>query len=185
VELFHSLSVRENVALGGEAALAGANPARQLFSRRGDASAVAEAVDDAMDLVGIAHLADVQAGLLPTGQRRLVELARALAGPFDMLLLDEPSSGLDPAETERFGDILLGVVAQHRAGVVLVEHDMALVLRVCERIYVLDFGQLVFEGTPAEVSASEVVRAAYLGSEDADPPVTPDPGPLGRASANA
>jgi ABC-type branched-subunit amino acid transport system ATPase component/branched-subunit amino acid ABC-type transport system permease component len=185
VELFHSLSVRENVALGGEAALAGANPVRQVFSRRGDAGAVAAAVEEAMALVGIAHLADVQAGVLPTGQRRLVELARALAGPFDMLLLDEPSSGLDAAETERFGDILLGVVAERGTGIVLVEHDMALVRRVCERIYVLDFGQLVFEGTPAEVSASDVVRAAYLGSDVAGGGDGAPDGPRGRASAHA
>jgi ABC-type branched-subunit amino acid transport system ATPase component len=89
-----------------------------------------------------------------------------------MLLLDEPSSGLNASETERLGDILLDVVADGRAGVLLVEHDMALVRRVCEWIYVLDFGVLIFDGTPADIASSEVVQAAYLGSDAAA--LTPD-----------
>lgn len=114
-------------------------------------------------------MADIQAGLLPTGQRRLVELARALAGPFDLLLLDEPSAGLDINETERFGDILLGVVRERGTGVLLVEHDMALVRQICEHIYVLDFGRLIFEGDPTQMLASDVVRTAYLGEQALEP----------------
>ena len=120
-----------------------------------------------MELTGIGPLADLQAGLLPTGQRRMVELARVLAGPFDLLLLDEPSSGLDASETRRFGEILRGAVAERGVGILLVEHDMALVRQVCQNIYVLDFGQLVFEGTGADMLASPIVRDAYLGSEGA------------------
>ncbi|MFZ0249528.1 MAG: branched-chain amino acid ABC transporter permease/ATP-binding protein [Acidimicrobiales bacterium] len=165
VELFSSLTVRENVALGREASLAGANPVRQLVSSAGQRAAVRSAVDDAIELTGIGPLADLQAGLLPTGQRRMVELARVLAGPFDLLLLDEPSSGLDAGETRRFGEILTGAVAERGMGILLVEHDMALVRQVCQNIYVLDFGQLVFEGTAAEMLASPIVRNAYLGSE--------------------
>jgi ABC-type branched-subunit amino acid transport system ATPase component len=118
-----------------------------------------------LELTGIGRLSDVQAGLLPTGQRRLVELARVLAGPFDLLLLDEPSAGLDAAETVQFGNVLTGVVAERGAGILLVEHDMALVRQVCAHIYMLDFGHLVFEGSPEKMLASDVVRAAYLGSE--------------------
>jgi ABC-type branched-subunit amino acid transport system ATPase component len=165
VELFSSLTVRENVALGREASLAGANPVRQLVSGASQRATVRKAVDDAMELTGIGPLADLQAGLLPTGQRRMVELARVLAGPFDMLLLDEPSSGLDAAETRRFGEILTGAVVDRGLGILLVEHDMALVRQVCQNIYVLDFGELIFEGTAAEMLASPVVRSAYLGSE--------------------
>jgi len=165
VELFSSLTVRENVALGREASLAGANPVRQLVSGTAQRATVRRAVEDAMDLTGIGPLADLQAGLLPTGQRRMVELARVLAGPFDLLLLDEPSSGLDAGETRRFGEILTGAVAERGVGILLVEHDMALVRQVCENIYVLDFGQMVFEGTAAEMLASPIVRSAYLGSE--------------------
>ena len=165
VELFSSLTVRENVALGREASLAGANPVRQLVSGTAQRATVRRAVEDAMELTGIGPLADLQAGLLPTGQRRMVELARVLAGPFDLLLLDEPSSGLDAGETRRFGEILTGAVAERGVGILLVEHDMALVRQVCQNIYVLDFGQMVFEGTAAEMLASPIVRSAYLGSE--------------------
>ena len=100
---------------------------------------------------------------MSTGQRRLVELARVVAGGFRLLLLDEPTSGLDSAESERIGVILCEIVAQYGVGVLLVEHDMQLVMRICSYIYVLDFGQPIFEGTPGEVQASAEVRAAYLG----------------------
>jgi ABC-type branched-subunit amino acid transport system ATPase component/branched-subunit amino acid ABC-type transport system permease component len=167
-ELFNSLTVRENVALGREAAFAGANPLTQLAGSRRDKAAVEAAVDEAIDLTGIGPLAHLQAGLLPSGQRRLVELARVLAGHFDIILLDEPSAGLDAVETQRFGEIMSAVVADRGCGILLVEHDMALVRQVCTYIYVLDFGRLIFEGTPDEMLASETVRAAYLGSEGAD-----------------
>lgn len=94
-----------------------------------------------------------------------MELARCLAGPFDVLLLDEPSSGLDREETEWFGAILQRVVRERGCGILLVEHDMGLVMRVCEHIYVLDFGEVIFEGSPSAVAGSDVVRAAYLGNE--------------------
>jgi ABC-type branched-subunit amino acid transport system ATPase component/ABC-type branched-subunit amino acid transport system permease subunit len=166
VELFSSLTVRENVALGREASLAGANPARQLVSSTAQRATVRRAVEDAIELTGIGPLADLQAGLLPTGQRRMVELARVLAGPFDLFLLDEPSSGLDAIETRRFGEILMGAVAERGVGILLVEHDMAMVRQICQNIYVLDFGQMIFEGTAAEMLASPIVRNAYLGSGD-------------------
>ena len=100
----------------------------------------------------------------------MVELARVLAGPFSMLLLDEPSAGLDGGETRRFGQILQSAVADRGVGILLVEHDMELVRQVCENIFVLDFGQLIFEGTPEEMVASPTVRAAYLGSAGAGDP---------------
>ncbi|MFC5749908.1 ABC transporter permease subunit [Actinomadura rugatobispora] len=162
-ELFGSLTVRQNIAMGREAALAGGNPLAQLAGSRHAARLVADAAEEAMALTGTDRIADVQAGLLPIGQRRLVELARALAGPFDLLLLDEPSSGLDAYETEEFGRVLKTVVRERGTGILLVEHDMTLVREVCDRVHVLDFGSLIFEGTPEEMHASERVRAAYLG----------------------
>jgi len=180
-ELFNSLSVRENVVLGRESSMAGANPLTQLVGSRRDRAVVRRAVDEAMELTGIGPLSDLQAGLLPTGQRRLVELARVLAGPFDLLLLDEPSAGLDASETVSFGNVLTGVVAERGSGILLVEHDMALVRQVCAHIYVLDFGRLVFEGSPAEMLNSDIVRAAYLGSEGVEGGTddgTDDGGPL-------
>jgi ABC-type branched-subunit amino acid transport system ATPase component len=128
---------------------------------------VRQAVLEAVELTGLENLAAFKVSDLSTGQRRLVELARVLAGPFSLLLLDEPSSGLDQAETEQFGRILTRVVAERNTGILLVEHDMSLVRQVCDRVVVLDFGQQIFEGTPAEMASSEIVRAAYLGADAA------------------
>ena len=126
---------------------------------------VRDATLEAIELTGISGFVDSPVRSLSTGQRRLVELARVLTGPFDMILLDEPSSGLDQAETEQFGAILRHVVAVRGLGILLVEHDMSLVQQVCDRVYVLDFGRMLFEGTASEMLGSDVVRAAYLGSE--------------------
>jgi ABC-type branched-subunit amino acid transport system ATPase component len=164
-ELADALTVFENVSLGVEAGQAGRRVVRQLVAPRNERVHCVAAAHDALAMCGIAHLADSQVGSLSTGERRLVELARCLAGSFDLLLLDEPSSGLDHAETERFGAILRSVADSRGCGILLVEHDMSLVLTVCDHIYVLDFGRLLFDGTPAEVSASELVRVAYLGEE--------------------
>jgi ABC-type branched-subunit amino acid transport system ATPase component len=95
---------------------------------------------------------------LPTGQRRLVELARCLAGAFTILLLDEPSSGLDAAETEAFGELLRRVVDERGIGILLIEHDLSLTMRVCDELYVLDFGKLIHEGTPASARESAACR---------------------------
>jgi ABC-type branched-subunit amino acid transport system ATPase component len=168
MELFDSLSVRENVALGREAGLAGSIPWRHLRSTRSDSASVAAAVDNAMSTCGLADLASRRAVDLSTGQRRLVELARCIAGGFRLLLLDEPSSGLDNNETENLGRILRGLVEEEGVGVLIVEHDMSLVMSICDYIHVLDFGESIFEGTPAEVGGSDVVRAAYLGSAAVD-----------------
>jgi ABC-type branched-subunit amino acid transport system ATPase component len=165
MELFDSLLVRDNVALGREAGMAGSKPWRHVLTSRAERAAITDAVDEAIELCGLAPLADRRAGAISTGQRRLVELARAIAGNFKILLLDEPSSGLDSAETKRFGRILREVITRRGTGILLVEHDMSLVMDVCDHVYVIDFGLLIFEGAPAEVRHSEIVRAAYLGSE--------------------
>jgi ABC-type branched-subunit amino acid transport system ATPase component/branched-subunit amino acid ABC-type transport system permease component len=163
MQLFDSLSVRETVAMGKEAGFAGGNPVRQVVTLPGERRAVEERAESAIALCGIEDLADQVVGGLSTGQRRLVELARCLAGDFQMLLLDEPSSGLTREETQAMGEILKRVVAERGVGVLLVEHDMSLVMNICKYIYVVDFGELIFQGTPAEVQGSELVRAAYLG----------------------
>ena len=165
MELFETLSVRENVRMGREAAMAGRNPLRHLAAAPAERKATKQYAADAMELCGITHLADRRPVDLSTGQRRLVELARVSAGNFQLLLLDEPSSGLDGAETERFGEILRTLVNERGLGILIVEHDMALVMSTCEYIHVLDFGKPIFEGTPREVQTSELVRSAYLGSE--------------------
>jgi ABC-type branched-subunit amino acid transport system ATPase component/branched-subunit amino acid ABC-type transport system permease component len=167
-ELCESLTVAENVALGHESALAGRGWVSQLIATPAQHQANQAATLSAMRLCGISDLAARQAGELSTGQRRLVELARCLAGNFDVLLLDEPSSGLDREETAKFGRVLAQVVAERGVGILLVEHDMSLVMGVCDYIYVLDFGVLLHEGDPASVRSSQQVRSAYLGSDDLD-----------------
>jgi ABC-type branched-subunit amino acid transport system ATPase component len=165
MELFDSLTVAENVALGREAGMAGRAPLRHLFATRSERSGLAAVAQEALACCGIEALARQRTADLSTGQRRLVELARAVAGGFRMLLLDEPSSGLDKSETQRFSQILVELVRDGDRGILLVEHDMALVMTTCSYLYVLDFGKLLFEGTPEEVNGSDVVRAAYLGAE--------------------
>jgi ABC-type branched-subunit amino acid transport system ATPase component/branched-subunit amino acid ABC-type transport system permease component len=169
VQLFESLNVRSNITLARESALAGSNPLRQVVGRRGDAREIDRAVTAAIELTGVGAYLDKPVDHLSTGQRRLVELARVLAGPFDTVLLDEPSSGLDPAETEHFGEILCRAVAERGLGVLLVEHDMALVQQTCAHVYVLDYGSMIFEGTPHQMLTANSVRAAYLGVSTTEP----------------
>ncbi len=165
VELFDSLTVRENIEMGREAIMAGGNPANHLAGTPSDKSLIRAATEEAITLTGLSPILDRLVGDISTGQKRLVELARVLAGPFDMILLDEPSSGLDAQETEHFGRILVEVVEERGAGILIVEHDMALVRQVCDQVWVLDFGRLIFNGSTANMLTSETVKAAYLGSE--------------------
>ena len=166
MELFESLSVRENVRMGREASMAGTRVTRHLLASRSERAEADVRADAAIEVCGLTALAKRLPSELSTGQRRLIELARVLAGDFSVLLLDEPSSGLDKAETYRFGTILRELVRDRGVGILVVEHDMALVLRICDDVHVLDFGKQIFQGTPAELAESPVVRAAYLGSED-------------------
>lgn len=148
LELFWSLSVRDNVRVAAELAAV---------------PDVDGTVDALLDKVGVSDLADSVAGDLPTGSARLVEIARALATMPRLLLLDEPASGLDDSETERLGT-LLRELASDGLGVLLVEHDMNLVMQVCDRIHVLDLGNIISVGTPTEVQHDEAVLRAYLGT---------------------
>jgi branched-chain amino acid transport system ATP-binding protein len=121
--------------------------------------------------VGITEYADERADSIPTGTARLLEVARALAGEPRLLLLDEPSSGLDETETADFGRLLLELAEEGRT-VLMVEHDMDLVMSVCSTIHVLDFGKVIKSGTPAEVRSDPAVQQAYLGYTDEHPTET-------------
>jgi branched-chain amino acid transport system ATP-binding protein len=157
LEAFGSLSVRDNV----RTALDIHRGLRGLLSRP-------TGVDALLERVGIADYADERADAIPTGAARLLELARALACQPRLLLLDEPSSGLDESETDDFGALLRELAAEGR-GVLMVEHDMDLVMGVCDEIHVLDFGSVIASGTPAQVRADKRVQEAYLGyADDAD-----------------
>jgi branched-chain amino acid transport system ATP-binding protein len=102
---------------------------------------------------------------MPTGLARLVELGRALATNPKVLLLDEPASGLDDSESEDFADLLLELAGEGMA-ILLVEHDVQLVMKVCARIHVLDFGAILAVGTAAEIQQNQTVLDAYLGSAE-------------------
>src|SRR4051794_27618471 len=116
---------------------------------------------ETLDRVGLSAVADRRVDAMPTGLARLVELGRALATNPALLLLDEPGSGLNHEETEDLGTLLLDLVSDGTA-ILLVEHDMELVMRVCERVNVLDFGRIIAAGTAREVQADKAVQAAYL-----------------------
>ena len=163
MQLIGSMTARQNVELGVAARLAGVNPLRHLSCRGASRRAVAAAAESALDQCEVLHLADEQTSSLSTGQRRLVELARVAAGGFGVMLLDEPSSGLDEAETDRLGKVVKSIVREQGVGVLLVEHDMELVMGICGHIYVLDFGTMLFDGSPEQVRNHPAVRAAYLG----------------------
>ena len=156
IEVFSSLTVHENVLAAAEA--------RRSWSR--DDVDVHATTDEMLDRVGLRHLAQTRVDGLSTGLLRLVEVARALASHPSLLLLDEPGSGLDSQESEALGDLLLELVADGRS-ILLVEHDVELVMRVCSRIHVLDFGAVIASGTPHEVQCDPAVQAAYLGSSAA------------------
>jgi branched-chain amino acid transport system ATP-binding protein len=162
LELFGGLTVHDNLLSAWEAATPGAVFGRHRREGR-------ELVDGIIEQIGLGRLASRLAGQLSTGQGRLVELARAMAVRPRVMLLDEPSSGLDPGETAHFRDVLLRVVGRElgEPAILLVEHDVALVMEICDEITVLDFGVRIATGTPAEVRADERVIAAYLGEPDA------------------
>lgn len=168
MQLFDSLSVWDNVAIGREGPLAGGNPLTHILAGPSDEQIIRDATANALELCGLRALAGERVSSLPTAQRRLIELACRLAGPYKILLLDEPSSGLDRIQAARLGEILLGIVKERGVGILLVEHNMALAMNVCDHIYVLEFGHMIFEGTPEEVRRSPAVRTAYLSGEGLD-----------------
>jgi ABC-type branched-subunit amino acid transport system ATPase component len=170
MELFGSLTVRENVELAAEAVHVGDDPLTQrgiVGGRRKVRQAVKAVADELIEETGLDPVADRMASEISAGQGRLVELARALARGPNLLLLDEPSSGLDAAESAAFAQLLLRLVESRDLGILMVEHDMSLVLTICGWIHVLDFGKPLLDGTPEQVRTSEEVRAAYLGQEGA------------------
>ncbi len=162
-ELFDDLTVRENLAVASR------RPSlweitRELF--RGEYED-GGAIDEALDLVELRWARDLMPGDLSQGQRKLVGVARAIAMQPRLLCLDEPAAGLDTAESEELGRRLRGL-ADAGHSMLLIDHDMGLVLSVCDRIFVLEFGRLIASGPPETVRRDPSVVGAYLGSAAAE-----------------
>src|SRR3954451_22214317 len=155
LELFSVLTVRENIAVAAETRRGWAHDRKR---------STATIVEEIIGRIGLGDCADERVDSLPTGQARLVELGRSLASQPRVLLLDEPASGQTEGETERFAT-LLRELCDEGITVVLVEHDVQLVMAVCDAICVLDFGAIIATGTPNEIRTNEAVLAAYLGTK--------------------
>jgi branched-chain amino acid transport system ATP-binding protein len=175
LEIFPTLTVADNLRVGAENRTT-AHIGRRIGSLLagligiaiGDQQPNRRRVEEVIDLLGLAAVADAPAGTLPTGTLRLVELGRALCHDPQVLLLDEPASGLDTAESQHLKQVLRDVVTTG-VGVLLVEHDVDLVFDLADRVYAMAAGQVIASGTPDKVRASPQVREAYLDIEPAAP----------------
>lgn len=167
IRLFPDLSARDNVVVGQHLRRRTSLTARLLMlpSSRSEERAAREAALSLLERVGMADRAREHARRLSYGEQRRVEIARALASAPHVLLLDEPTAGMNPVEVEAVAGLIRQVAAEGRS-VLLVEHNVRLVMEICDRITVLNFGEVIAEGTPAEVAHHPAVVAAYLGSEE-------------------
>ncbi|HLY82708.1 MAG TPA: ABC transporter ATP-binding protein [Acidimicrobiales bacterium] len=162
IELFDDLTVEENLRVACERQTWMGVVVDLVHPRR--RHGVVHDLDQVLERVGLSHLLSRRPPELSEGERKLVGVARGLAGSPKLLLLDEPAAGLDNRESHALGENLRSIV-QQGITVFLVDHDMNLVLNVCDSLFVLDFGRLIARGTPAEIRADEQVIAAYLGTK--------------------
>jgi len=160
IELYGDLSVTENVKVGLTSALRGK-------TRHDDSRSEFDRIEEVFELLGLTDVRNRPAGELSQGQRQLVSIARALVGRPDVLLLDEPAGGLDTVESHWLGS-RLRTIRDSGTTIVLVDHDMGLVLGLCDQIHVLNFGKVIASGTPAEIRSNRTVTEAYLGDAHAE-----------------
>jgi branched-chain amino acid transport system ATP-binding protein len=167
-EVFRPLSVVDNVRVGLHSRLRGSVVAAALWSPRvaREERAARERALALLERLGLADVADVEAGALPLGRQKRLEMARALAAEPRCLLLDEPAGGLNPTETRALMDLIVGLRDQLGLTVIVVEHDMDLVMGISDRVVVLHYGRKIADGTPREVAHDAVVLDAYLGAAE-------------------
>jgi ABC-type branched-subunit amino acid transport system ATPase component len=165
LELFEELTVSENLVAAADTSR-WYSPMVDLLWPRASAE-VKRRVDEALAIVNLTDVADVLVSDLALGQRKLVTIARALSMEPKVALLDEPAAGLASYETAQLGETLRRIVDKGTT-ILMIDHDMGLVLGVCDTVYVLEFGELIASGTPAAIRASDRVLHAYLGADDAD-----------------
>jgi branched-chain amino acid transport system ATP-binding protein len=158
-ELFTDLTVQQNLAVA-----TGRGPVRNLLTDLAGRLRPKHDIEQVMDMFGLQFSADRRPGELSLGRQKIVGVARALVGGTRMILLDEPAAGLDTDESAEFGTYVRAMAASG-LGVLLIDHDMNLVLDVCSRVYVLDYGTVIAEGTPQAIRVDPAVIAAYLGAE--------------------
>ena len=169
LELFTRMSVFDNLLVAAESASSRLDVASDILHlprRAKEEKRCAAIAQRLLDELGLSWARDHRASDLPVGTARTLELARALCTEPKLLLLDEPSSGLDTQETREFGKLLRRINDERGTAILIVEHDMDLVMEVCKEIYVLDFGRMIAHGSPKEIAGDPAVRSAYLGEED-------------------
>ena len=166
LELFRKMTVFENLLVAAESRFGEAAFIVDLSGRTRRDRRAATLAGEVAATLGLDDVLDRLCDQLPTGLGRLVEIGRALCTEPRVLLLDEPAGGLDEEETDRLAGVLREVVERVGPGLLLVEHDVNLVMELCDRISVMDFGKVIAEGTPKQITRDRSVRAAYLGTEE-------------------